>query len=95
MISNLVNGEADVMTTSLTLCCGRTNAVDYLWSLSFSTAGLLIKGKVNFCPKCSIIKILKPKRTTFEPYIQIILSCLHYIKGLRPQIERLKKDPNM
>ena len=48
MISNLVNGEADVMTTSLTLCCGRTNAVDYLWSLSFSTAGLLIKGKVNY-----------------------------------------------
>ena len=65
MISNLVNGEADVMTTSLTLCCGRTNAVDYLWSLSFSTAGLLIKGKVNFCPECSIIKILKPKGTTF------------------------------
>ena len=45
MISNLGNGEADLITTSLTLCCNRENAVDYLWTLSTSTSGLAIKGK--------------------------------------------------
>ena len=45
MISNLVNGEADLITTSLTLCCNREKAVDFLWTLSTSTSGLAIKGK--------------------------------------------------
>ena len=44
MISNLVNGEADLITTSMTLCCSRENAVDYLWTLSTSTSGMAIKG---------------------------------------------------
>ena len=44
MISNLVNGEADMISTSLSLCCGRPNAVDYLWTLSETTTGLAIKG---------------------------------------------------
>ena len=43
MISNLVNGEADLIT-SMTLCCSRENAVDYLWTLSTSTSGMAIKG---------------------------------------------------
>ena len=42
--SNLVNGEADLITTSMTLCCSRENAVDYLWTLSTSTSGMAIKG---------------------------------------------------
>ena len=44
MISNLVNGEADLITTAMTLCCNRENAVDYLWTLSTSTSGMAIKG---------------------------------------------------
>ena len=43
MISNLVNGEADLIT-SMTLCCSRENAVDYLWTLSTSRSGMAIKG---------------------------------------------------
>ena len=45
MISNLVNGEADMMSTALTLCCGRTSVLDYFWKLSSGTIGLAIKGK--------------------------------------------------
>ena len=47
MISNIVNGEADMITTSVTICCGRTNAIDPLWPLSETTTGLAIKGKMR------------------------------------------------
>ena len=47
MISNLVNGEADLITTSVTQCCGRWVVIDYLWPLSTNTAGLAIKGIIK------------------------------------------------
>ena len=51
MISNLVNGEADMLTTALTLCCGRPNALDFFWTLSKTTTGLAIKGEYFFLTK--------------------------------------------
>ena len=43
MISNLVNGEADMITASLTSCCGRIEVLDHLWTLSQATLGFMIK----------------------------------------------------
>ena len=45
MISNLVNGDADLITAPLTKCCRRTEAVDFLWSFSTQSLGFVIKRK--------------------------------------------------
>ena len=45
MISNLVNNEADLITASLTLCCKRSEAVDFLWVLATQSLGFVIKRK--------------------------------------------------
>ena len=45
MISNLVNGDADLITAPLTKCCERTEAVDFLWSFSTQSLGFVIKSK--------------------------------------------------
>ena len=47
MISNLKNGEADMMTGPLTICCKRTEAVDFLWPLASTSYGFAIKSN-NF-----------------------------------------------
>ena len=44
MISNLINGEADILTSSLTICCRRTEVVEYLWTLSLKRTCFGIKG---------------------------------------------------
>ena len=49
MISNLVNEEADLITASMSLCCGRSKAVDYLWTLSKERYGFVIKSKILDC----------------------------------------------
>ena len=41
MVSNLVNGEA-----ALVICCGRTDAVDFIWTLSEGTSGFVIKSTI-------------------------------------------------
>ena len=43
MISNLKNGEADMITTTLDICCKRTQAVDFLWPISTLNLGFAIK----------------------------------------------------
>ena len=43
MISNLKNGEADIMTATLTICCKRPEAVDFLWPLASMSYGFAIK----------------------------------------------------
>ena len=43
MISNLKNGEADIMTGSMAICCKRTEAVDFLWPLASTSYGFAIK----------------------------------------------------
>ena len=43
MISNLKNGEADIITGSLTICCKRTKVVDFLWPLATISFGFAIK----------------------------------------------------
>ena len=45
MISNLVNNEADLITASLTMCCKRTEIVDYLWVFETASLGLVVKRK--------------------------------------------------
>ena len=44
MISNLRNGEADIITTDLTICCRRTETVDFLWALAEGREAFAIKG---------------------------------------------------
>ena len=43
MISNLMNGEADIITGSLAICCKRTETVDFLWPLASISYGFAIK----------------------------------------------------
>ena len=43
MISNLKNGEADMITATLTICCQRTQAVDFLWPMATQNLGFAIK----------------------------------------------------
>ena len=43
MISNLKNGEADMITATLNICCKRTQAVDFLWPMSTLNLGFAIK----------------------------------------------------
>ena len=44
MISNIINGEADLAIATLTICCGRTEVVDYLWTLAQPRPAFAIKG---------------------------------------------------
>ena len=43
MVSNLINGEADIITGSLAICCKRTEVIDYLWPLATISLGFAIK----------------------------------------------------
>ena len=43
MVSNLVKNNADMIVGSLDVCCGRTEAVDYLWPLKDRRIGFAIK----------------------------------------------------
>ena len=44
LISNQVRGEVDIGTAALTMCCKRTDAVDYLWPTSVTRESFAIKG---------------------------------------------------
>ena len=44
MISNLIRSEADIVATGLTLCCRRTEAADFLWTISHAKEAFAIKG---------------------------------------------------
>ena len=44
MVSNLISGEADIIVASLTMCCRRTEAADYLWAISNPIEVFAIKG---------------------------------------------------
>ena len=47
MVSNLVNGEADLISVALSLApAGRTDAMDFIWTLSEGTSGFVIKSKI-------------------------------------------------
>ena len=43
MVSNLKNGEADMITATINICCKRTQAVDFLWPMSTQNLGFAIK----------------------------------------------------
>ena len=43
MILNLKNGEADMITATINICCKRTQAVDFLWPMSTLNLGFAIK----------------------------------------------------
>ena len=43
---HLVNGEADLISAALVICCGRTDAVDFIWTLSEGTSGFVIKSTI-------------------------------------------------
>ena len=45
MISNVVNGEADIITAALNECCGRTEVLDFFWSFATQSLGFVIKRK--------------------------------------------------
>ena len=45
MVSNLVNGEADIITANFDNCCGREAVVDYCWTLSEGTPAFGIRSK--------------------------------------------------
>ena len=47
MISNLKNGEADITTGSLAICCKRTDVVDFLWPLATISLGFAIKSRYS------------------------------------------------
>ena len=44
MISNLVSSEADIVVTGLTMCCRRSEAVDFLWTINHAVEAFAIKG---------------------------------------------------
>ena len=44
MVSNLINGEAELISTSLTLWGPRTNVIDFLSPISETTLAFVIKG---------------------------------------------------
>ena len=54
IISNLKNGEADINTGTLTICCRRTEAVDFLWPLGSKSYGFAIKS--NYFKLKTIVK---------------------------------------
>ena len=43
MISNLQNAEADMIANEFTLCCRRSEAVDFLWTIDHPAVALAIK----------------------------------------------------
>ena len=45
MISNVVNGEADIITTALAKCCKRTEVLDFFGSFLSQSLGFVIKRK--------------------------------------------------
>ena len=45
MISNVVNGEADIITAALTKCCKRTEVLDFFGSFLTESQGFVIKRK--------------------------------------------------
>ena len=48
MISNLMSGEADIVGASLTMCCRRTEVIDYLWAINHPVEVFAIKGYTIF-----------------------------------------------
>ena len=44
MLSNLMSSEADIVVTGLTLCCRRTEAADFLWTINHAKEAFAIKG---------------------------------------------------
>ena len=46
MFSNLINDEADLATVPFTICCYRSEAVDFIWTLSHDYLGFSIKSIV-------------------------------------------------
>ena len=44
MISNLMSSEADIVVTGLTMCCRRTEAADFLWTINHAVEAFSIKG---------------------------------------------------
>ena len=49
MISNVVNGEADIITAALTKCCKRTEVLDFFGSFLTQSLGFVIKRKHVLC----------------------------------------------
>ena len=49
MISNVVNGEADIITTALLKCCKRTEVLDFFGSFLTESLGFVIKRKYVSC----------------------------------------------
>ena len=49
MISNVVNGEADIITTALLKCCKRTEVLDFFGSFLTESLGFVIKCKYVSC----------------------------------------------
>ena len=45
MISNVINGEADISTGGLTICCKRNKVLDFFGSFSKESLGFVIKRK--------------------------------------------------
>ena len=45
MISNVVNGEADIISAALTKCCKRNKVLDFFGSFSKESLGFVIKRK--------------------------------------------------
>ena len=48
MISNLMSAEADIVGASLTMCCRRTEVIDYLWAINHPVEVFAIKGYTIF-----------------------------------------------
>ena len=73
MVSNLVNGEADLISVALSLApAGRTDAMDFIWTLSEGTSGFVIKGKIQEMTKnkiegTPILKLAMVKRSKIYP----------------------------
>ena len=44
MISNLVSSEADIAVARLTICCRRTEAADFIWTIDHAFEAFAIKG---------------------------------------------------
>ena len=49
MISNVINGEADIITGALTKCCKRTKVLDFFGSFLPQSQGFVIKRKHLLC----------------------------------------------
>ena len=68
MVSNLVNNDADMIVGSLDACCGRTEAIDYLWPLKDRRVGFAIKSNLhNHLTPAESLKITWVKSEVFWP----------------------------